>query len=123
MDFNIDKPIFRQIVDLCHRKIMDGEWLPGCKVPSVRELAVELSVNTRTVLSAYDVLEQEGLVVTKRGLGCFLADAAGEIVLRGRRSAFFNEELPRFMNEMLALGITPDEIIEIMEQNETSNNR
>lgn len=116
MDFSIDKPIFRQIVDLCHRRILEGKWALGQKVPSVREMAVELSVNTRTVLSAFEVLESEGVVMTKRGLGYFLTEDAKEKVLKGRREEFFNDKLPSFITEMKTLGLTPGDVIEIVNQ-------
>lgn len=116
MDFSIDKPIFRQIVDLCHRNILEGKWVHGHKIPSVREMAVELSVNTRTVLSAFEVLESEGVVKTKRGLGYFLTEDAKEKVLNGRRKDFFNDKLPAFISEMKALGLRPEDVIEIVTQ-------
>ncbi len=103
---------------MCHRNILNGAWMPGHKVPSVRELSVQLSVNMRTVLSAFEVLESEGVLTTKRGLGFFLTDDAKDRVLRGRREDFFNDMLPAFISEMKSLGITSDEIVELVKQYE-----
>ncbi len=50
MEFKPDKPIYRQIIDYAFGCILSGGWRPGEKVPSVRELAVELAVNSHTVL-------------------------------------------------------------------------
>lgn len=111
MDFNTDKPIFRQIVDLCHARIISGEWQPGAKIPSVREFAIELAVNTRTVLSAFELLEQEQVIASRRGLGFFLADDAGMKVKDAMKADFFENTLPRVFGNMDSLGITIDEVI------------
>ncbi len=110
MEFKSDKPIFRQIVELCHNRILAGQWEDGQKIPSVRELSVELAVNTRTVLSAFEVLEQEGVIVTRRGLGYFLTEDAHEKVLAMRREEFFQTKVPEFVAEMRSLGITIEEL-------------
>lgn len=112
MDFSADKPIFRQIVDLCHSRILAGEWIPGCKVPSVRELAVEFAVNTRTVLNGFEVLEKEGVIESSRGLGYFLTNDAKERVYASKRQSFFSTTVPRFFAEMDQLGITIADIVE-----------
>lgn len=111
MDFNSDRPIFRQIVDLCHDRILAGQWRPGERVPSVRELGVELAVNSHTALKAYDELQAEGVIVSRRGLGFFLADDATESVMRARRREFFDQTLPRLFARMDTLGITLDELL------------
>ncbi len=110
MEFKSDKPIFRQIVELCHNRILEGQWEDGQKIPSVREFAVELTVNTRTVLSAFDVLEQQGVIVTRRGLGYFLTDDARARVLALRREEFFATTVPEFFAQMRALGLTLEDL-------------
>lgn len=112
MDFSADKPIFRQIVDLCHSRILAGTWVPGCKIPSVRELAVEFAVNTRTVLNGFEVLEKAGVIESSRGLGYFLAMDAQERVYASKRQAFFDSVVPKFFAEMDELGISITDITE-----------
>ena len=73
-------PIYRQIVEQVKALVATGVLQPDERLPSHRDLAAELVVAPLTVKRAYDVLEQEGLVVTKRGLGTFVvgdATAAG----------------------------------------------
>ena len=111
MDFKTDRPIFRQIVDLCHARILQGIWQPGGKVPSVRELAVELTVNTHTVLKAFDMLQGEGVIMSRRGLGFFLADDAGARVLEARRREFYDTTLRDVFDEMATLRIGIDDIV------------
>ncbi len=65
------RPIFKQIVDELHIKIVKGELPPGTKLPSVRGLALQLMINTNTVAKAYKVLTALGVVESKNGLGLF----------------------------------------------------
>lgn len=111
MDFSADKPIFRQIVDLCHARILSGEWVAGQKIPSVREMAIELAVNSRTVLNAFDLLEKEQVIASRRGLGFFLSDDAVAMVREAMREDFFNQSLPKVFSDMASLGIGIDEVI------------
>ncbi len=111
MDFNNDKPIFRQIVDLCHERIMAGDWREGERIPSVRELGVELKVNAHTALKAYDMLQAEGVIEQRRGLGFFLSPGAPDQVLEARRREFLDEELPALFARMDTLGLSLDEVI------------
>lgn len=110
MDFKSDRPIFLQIVDLCHQRILRGEWAAGSRVPSVRELAVELTVNSHTVLKAYDRLQAEDVIVPRRGLGYFLSDDARQRVLCARREQFYATDLRTLFDEMDSLGISIDDI-------------
>ncbi|MCD8386205.1 MAG: GntR family transcriptional regulator [Bacteroidales bacterium] len=112
MDFKTDKPIFRQIVDLCYARILSGEWLPGQKIPSVREVAVELSVNTRTVLSAFDLLQASEIIAPKRGMGFYLADDAVERVRSELKKEFFDSTLIETFCRMEQLGITMEEVVQ-----------
>lgn len=112
MDFKTDKPIYRQIVDYCLGRILSGAWLPGQKVPSVRELAVQMAVNTHTVLKAFDYLQQHSLIEARRGMGYFLTADAPEQVDRLRREEFFSERLEDLFAEMDMLGIDIADIVD-----------
>ncbi len=112
MDFNNNKPIYRQIVDYSFTLIISGAWLPGERVTSVRELAAELAVNSHTVLKAYEYLQAEEIIYPRRGMGFFLADDAAERVNMGRRKEFFESTLDEVFREMKLLGITIDEVVE-----------
>lgn len=75
-------------------------------------MAIELCVNPRTVLNAYELLEAEGVIATRRGLGFFLCDDARDRVLAAMRLDFFNTTLPAFVAQMKSLGISLQEIID-----------
>ena len=112
MDFNNNKPIYRQIVDYSFTLIISGAWLPGERVPSVRELAAELAVNSHTVLKAYEYLQAEQIIYPRRGMGFFLADDAAQRVNDARRKEFFETTLDDVFSEMKLLGITIDQVVE-----------
>lgn len=116
MDFNNRKPIYRQIVDYCFTLILSGEWLPALRVPSVRELAATLAVNSHTVLKAYEYLQDEHIIFPKRGMGFFLATDAAERVNDARRSEFYDTSLKELFREMELLDISIEDLISHYEE-------
>ncbi len=111
MDFHAEKPIYQQIVDYAFGNILRGDWRDGTRVPSVRELAADMSVNTHTVLKAYEYMQNRDILVVKRGMGYFLTDDAAAKVNAERREAFLNTTAPAFFREMRLLGLSLDEVL------------
>jgi GntR family transcriptional regulator len=78
MDLQLDPaspvPIYAQIVDQVRSLVATRAFRPGDKLPSVRELAASLRVNRNTAAKAYQALETDGIVETRAGQGCFIAD-------------------------------------------------
>ena len=66
-------PVYRQIADYIRRAVAAGVYRPGEAIPSVRALALDLTVNPNTVQRAFEELEREGLVEVRKGLGMFVA--------------------------------------------------
>lgn len=93
-------------------RILAGLWLPDQRIPSVRELSVELSVNTHTVLKAFDILSDAGIIVSRRGMGYFLTPDARERVDELRRNEFYSSTLPELASTLRELGITLDDLAE-----------
>lgn len=116
MEFNDDKPIYRQIVDHAYNLILSGSWAPGERVPSVRELAASLGVNTRTVLKAMEDLQAEEMIFSRRGMGFSLAEDAVERVKRRMQKEFFETTVPRLRSDMEALGIPISDLIRELER-------
>lgn len=112
MEFNDNKPIYKQIVDYAFNRIISGSWSPGLMIPSVRELAADLGVNSRTVLKALENLQDLQLIEPKRGMGFILMEDASAKVMKARRKEFFDITLPEFLKEMEILGIPREELIE-----------
>lgn len=111
MEFSDNKPIYRQIVDYAFNCIIGNHWHSGERIPSVRELAIELGVNTRTVLKAMDDLQDLDVIEPRRGLGFILKTDAVDKILEERRNDFFNNALPALIDEARRLGITKERLI------------
>lgn len=111
MEFSSNKPIYRQIADIGLNRVIDGAWSPGGRVPSVRELAVELAVNSHTVLKAFEYLEANGIIYSRRGLGYFLSDDALERVMTLKRDEFYNVTLTALFADMDRLSIPVEEVV------------
>ena len=83
MDFHLDTrsgvPFYRQIIEQVKFAVAHGRLAPGEQLPTVRRLAVELSVNPNTVVRAYRQLEIEGVLVTQQGSGTFVGTEPPEI--------------------------------------------
>ncbi len=108
--FNPDRAIFLQMADRICDEIISGTYAEGDRVPSVRDYAVSLQVNTNTAVKAYESLGRDGIIYNKRGLGYFVADGAKQKIMDERRNNFFETALPEFFRQMRMLNITIDEV-------------
>lgn len=111
MNFKDKEAIYLQIADYVSEHITLGKWLPGEKIPSVRDLATTLQVNPNTVMRTYEHLQQLEIVFNKRGLGLFVADDAITRIQAIRKDRFMKQELPGFFNSLYLLDIKPEEIL------------
>ncbi|QHV97486.1 GntR family transcriptional regulator [Spirosoma endbachense] len=110
MDFREKQAIYLQIADYVCEKILLGQWPPGERIPSVRDLGIELEVNPNTVVRTYDFLQQKNIIFNKRGIGYFAADDANNRITAYRREQFLETELPVFFRTMYLLNIDLKEI-------------
>ena len=110
MEFSEPKGIYLQIADEIRERVVEGDWRPGERVPSIRELAVELGVNPNTVTKSYQRLVDRGIISSRRGLGYFVSEDARERGLEEMRHEFLRDELPKIVRTMRVLGIGPDEL-------------
>lgn len=92
------EPIYRQLVDQARRLIAGGQLAPGDAMPSVRDIAQTLALNPMTVSKAYGILEMEGVLARRRGMGMTVAD-----VPKGSHSAANRADLLRPTLERAAL--------------------
>ncbi len=114
IDPNSHVPVFKQIAEHIRTGIAAGAYQPGDGLPSQRALAVEMVVNPNTVQRAYEELEREGLVHTRRGVGLFVA-RRGDSSARSRSRAAVRAALAEAVRLGLAAGLAPDEIRELLE--------
>jgi GntR family transcriptional regulator len=110
MEFKDKEAIYLQIAGYVSDHILMGKWLPEEKIPSVRELAVNLEVNPNTVMRTYELLQNQELIYNKRGIGFFVAADAPKKVKQLRKERFLEQELPEFFRSIYLLGITLEEI-------------
>ena len=110
-EWNDSQPIYRQLRDRVVALILDGVLKDGDALPSVRTVATEYRVNPITVLKGYQQLVDEELVETKRGLGMFVKEGAYDLLLRGERQKFLEEEWPRVFATIQRLGLTAKELL------------
>ena len=120
MEFATDKPIFRQVADYCVAQIRAGRWVGEGRIPSTKELAVELAVNNRTVMKAYDDLSEAGVIYQRRGLGYYVAPDALDHIKELYRGSFQTNFIPALRREMELAGITPRELIELLNVSDDS---
>ena len=110
MEFSEPKGIYLQIADQIRERILRGEWKTGERIPSIRELAVELGVNPNTVTKSYRKLLERELISNQRGRGYFVSEHAAERALNEMKEEFMCDELPRIIGAMRLLGIGMEEI-------------
>lgn len=116
MEFRDKHTIYQQIVDYFMDNILEVKWRDNEKIPSVRVLAVELEVNPNTVVRSYNLMQEQGIIYNKRGIGYFVAEGAKDKVLALRRKEFIDEKLPDFFKTTTLLGITIPEIEKHLEE-------
>ena len=104
-------PIYRQLIDQVRRLVAGGQMAPGDALPSVRELAQALAVNPMTVSKAYGLLEVEGLVERRRGLGMMVADRPRATRDSAGREALLRPTLERAAREARELELDPDTVL------------
>jgi GntR family transcriptional regulator len=104
------EPIYRQLVEQVRRLVAGGQLAPGDGMPSVREIAQALALNPMTVSKAYGILEMEGLLARRRGLGMVVADAPGHGSLRDR-TELLRPTLERAALEARQLELDPDTVL------------
>ncbi len=111
MNFSKHKPIYAQISDYLCERILTSQWQEEEKIPSIRDMAVQLEVNPNTVVRAYATLEQAQIIEMRRGIGYFVSQKANAKIQKERKAVFLKEELPEVFKAMDLLQITLDEFV------------
>ena len=110
MEFREDQAIYLQIADLFCENILLGKWNPGDRIPSVREMAVNIEVNPNTVMRTFTYLQDKGIIYNKRGIGYFVSDDGMNKTQDLKKEDFVTQELPRFFKAMRMLNMTVDDM-------------
>jgi len=107
------RPIFKQIVDGIRMQVITGELPVGSKLPSVRGLSMQLTVNTNTVAKAYTELLSHGLVESRKGLGLFVIQPK-QILNEQERQDRLEIAVNTLINETIGLNLKNDKIIDLV---------
>ena len=107
-------PVFLQIFNKIKKDILIAQYPPNTQIPTVRQLACDMAVNPNTVQKALQLLEDEGLIVTRGTLGKFVTSDTEKIA--SVKKAVQNETLRAWLSELNALGITNDDVIEFIKK-------
>lgn len=108
MKFKDNVPIYLQIKNLINQQIIAGKYALGAKLPSVRDLSVQLEVNINTIQKAINELVQEGVVVTKRGLGNFVTENLQ--IVDELKEQLINQTIGDMYESLTAMGLDQGEI-------------
>ena len=112
MIFTNDKAIYIQMADRLCDEILSGVYQDDDRIPSVREYAVLLEVNTNTAVKAYEQLAREEIIYNKRGLGYFVTKGAKKQIMKARKQEFMKERLPELFRQMNLLDISIGDVEE-----------
>jgi GntR family transcriptional regulator len=110
MQFSETQAIYLQIADHVCEKILLKEWPPSERIPSVRELAIEVEVNPNTVMRTYEFLQQKEIIYNQRGIGFFVSAGAVKQAMQYRLEAFMEKDLPQVFRSMYLLGMSTDDL-------------
>lgn len=110
--FDPNLPIYLQVMDEIKKDIFKKRYLPGSKIPSVRELALQYSVNPNTIQKSLMELEREGLLRSERAVGRFVTQ--DQDLINELRHHHSNEKIEIFIEDMYALGYNDEEMIDAL---------
>ena len=113
LNYRDSRPIYEQIKDGLKKLIVTGAMAPGEKLPSVRALATQLSINPNTIQRAYNELESEGYIYSVPGKGSF---ASGDTGAEERRKQELLEQLRELAAELKYLGVSGEELAALVRE-------
>jgi GntR family transcriptional regulator len=106
---NSGVPLYVQLQQQFQQRILSGQFQHGIQLPSVRDLSAELGINPLTVTKVYQILEREGFVETRRGLGTYVSHQSPALKIEARRRQV-DPALEQLVAEAIHLGLSEKEI-------------
>lgn len=113
-NFNEDSPLYLQIANSIEDGILNGIYQEESQIPSTTEISITYKINPATVGKGFNILVNEGVIYKKRGVGMFVSTGAVKKLLTNRKNNFFDNYILTLMSEAKRLGITVDEIIDMI---------
>lgn len=108
-------PIYLQIASQIKYLVASGSLMPGDQLPSVRKLAEDLVINPNTVARAYRELENEGVLVTRRGTGVYVSDT-GSPLAKKEQKRILSERIDMLLAEAEHLNVDLKELMELINE-------
>lgn len=108
IDYKDRRPIYEQIVERLKELVLRGCLEPDCQLPSVRNLAIELSINPNTIQRAYSELERQGYIYSIKGKGNFIA--INDRLVEQKQNEIF-EAVSRLVDAAKGIGITEEQFV------------
>ena len=112
LDYRDRRPIYEQVISRFQELMLTGALEKDSQLPSVRSLAMELSINPNTIQRAYVELERQGYIYTVKGKGSFVAD---NTVMKENRKKEVLLQVSDMIDEAIRVGIPGDEIKNMVE--------
>jgi DNA-binding transcriptional regulator YhcF (GntR family) len=113
-NFESDRPIYVQLKEQLLLLIVSGKYPAGSKLPAVRDLAAEASVNPNTLQKALSELERDGLVYTQRTSGRFVTE--DENMITQAKNDLALEQIELFLKKMAGIGLSREETLKLLEK-------
>ena len=114
-----DRQIWMQLTEVLTQRVVSGQYPPGIRIPSVRDLAAEAGVNPNTMQRALAAMEEEGLLTSQRNTGRYVTQDTDQIAATRNRLA--ERELALFREKMKQLGYSGQEIPQLLMKGEPNN--
>jgi GntR family transcriptional regulator len=116
MEFTGHQAIYLQIVHYVCEQLLLRKWQAEEKLPSIRDLAIDLQVTPNTVQRSYDFLQELGIISNRRGVGIFVEKEAIKKVMAFKKSTFLKEDLPLIFRNMFLLKMEWNELEPLFNQ-------
>ena len=113
LDYRDSRPLYQQVKDNLRRMMLTGLLPPDEKLPSVRALATQLSINPNTIQRAYNELEAEGYIYSVAGKGSFVSGTADADAVRRET---LRADVKKLLNELRYLGVTEADAAALIEE-------
>jgi len=121
--FDHDKPIYLQIREKIEDQIVNDQLKEGEQAPSTNQLVSFYKINHATVSKGINQLVEEGILFKKRGIGMFVAEGAKGMLVQKRKDAFVDDYIVGLVREAEKLGITENEIVQLISKVKRSDSQ
>ena len=111
-EFDPNRPIYLQIVEEVKKRAVRGQYSPGTQLPSVRDMARDMSVNPNTMSRAYMELERDGFITTRRGQGSFITEEQNRI--EAERHGLADIARDRFVDAIRELDLAAGQVNKLL---------